>query len=305
MLANLKSEGRLTSEEELAMMIEAGIGKLSKLKNLVEQGRLTKKQSVEIGQLCKANMPPAVCRGVLSRMVKNKELKKADANAILKTMNQNYTDTNSGNKVTGNLLLAGTINANQAEQLVKSCTSNNVKSCLETLKNMIKEGTLDRIEAKQLLTKYDRPGLAELMFDNSTFGAVSNESDLKSIPPKLQAREAESTDRVSNKNMPKSKQEIESVNEMKYSQLNKDFHVPLGQYTTDFNNDFEYGYSYLNTNKWSVPLPKVPVCKSEKKCPVCPVTTTGYPVDLKDWNTSRKMLPPDNINIDYVKDKLN
>ena len=34
--------------------------------------------------------------------------------------------------------------------------------------------------------------------------------------------------------------------DMKYSQLDPEMHKPLGEFTSDFSNSFEYGYSYLN-----------------------------------------------------------
>ena len=101
------------------------------------------------------------------------------------------------------------------------------------------------------------------------------------------------------------KTELKEDSDMKYSELNKESHKPLGEFTDDFNNDFEYGYSYLNTNKWKIPMQKPPVCKTEKTCPICPITTVGYPVDVKHWNKSKKVLPPDNINIKYIDEKLN
>ena len=68
---------------------------------------------------------------------------------------------------------------------------------------------------------------------------------------------------------------------------------------------YEYGYSFLPPEKWFPVPPHPPVCVSEKKCPICPVTTTGTPVDMKEWNDSRRITPGDVINIDYAKDVLN
>ncbi len=68
---------------------------------------------------------------------------------------------------------------------------------------------------------------------------------------------------------------------------------------------YEYGYSFLPPEKWFPVPPHPPVCVSEKRCPVCPVTTTGTPVDMKEWNDSRRITPGDVINIDYARDKLN
>ncbi len=68
---------------------------------------------------------------------------------------------------------------------------------------------------------------------------------------------------------------------------------------------YEYGYSFLPPEKWFPVPPHPPICVTEKKCPVCPVTTTGTPVDMKEWNDSRRITPGDMVNVDYVRDVLN
>ena len=80
---------------------------------------------------------------------------------------------------------------------------------------------------------------------------------------------------------------------MKYSQL-QSCYTPLGKYDSTFTNDFEYGYAYLNTNKWRIPENHPSVCKTSSSCQICPMNTSGYPVDVKEWNSSRKIMPPDN-----------
>lgn len=68
---------------------------------------------------------------------------------------------------------------------------------------------------------------------------------------------------------------------------------------------YEYGDWYLPPEKWYPQPPNPPVCVTEKKCPVCPVYTIGAPVDVKEWFNSSRITPPDVINTDYVKQKLN
>lgn len=89
-------------------------------------------------------------------------------------------------------------------------------------------------------------------------------------------------------------------NELPYTDYN---HLPMADSYKP--SDFEYGDSFLPPEKWYPQPPFPPLCVSEKRCQVCPVFTTGTPVDVKEWNSSRRIMPPDNINIDYIKDKLN
>ena len=59
------------------------------------------------------------------------------------------------------------------------------------------------------------------------------------------------------------------------------------------------GWSYMPPTKWDVPQKRMPVCKSERKCSVCPVTTTGWPVDAL---TNQKILPNDKFDKIIKKD---
>jgi hypothetical protein len=90
------------------------------------------------------------------------------------------------------------------------------------------------------------------------------------------------------------------TNEMEYTDFNT---LPVP--TNLSNYDFEYGDSFLPPDKWYPVPPHPPVCVSEKRCPVCPITTIGTPVDVKEWDQSRRITPPDSINVKYVKEKLN
>ena len=68
---------------------------------------------------------------------------------------------------------------------------------------------------------------------------------------------------------------------------------------------FEYGYAFLPPKDW-FPVPAhPPVCVSSRHCPVCPINTTGLGTDLKQWNETRRITPPDVINTNYIRDKLN
>lgn len=68
---------------------------------------------------------------------------------------------------------------------------------------------------------------------------------------------------------------------------------------------WEKGSSFLPPAQWFPVPPHPPVCVTEKQCPVCPVFTQGTDISLKEWDQSRRISPPDNINISYIQDKLN
>lgn len=85
-------------------------------------------------------------------------------------------------------------------------------------------------------------------------------------------------------------------NDMMYNELPQDMMQPLGKIDTS--------YTYMPPWKWWPPRARPPVCVSEKKCQPCPVTTTGTPTDVKDWDNSRHITPGLGINIPYIQ-KLN
>lgn len=46
--------------------------------------------------------------------------------------------------------------------------------------------------------------------------------------------------------------------------------------------DSEYGESFLPPSKWYPVPPHPPICKTDNKCPVCPIYTTGTLADLRE-----------------------
>jgi hypothetical protein len=94
-------------------------------------------------------------------------------------------------------------------------------------------------------------------------------------------------------------------NDMKYSMYTPKQHEKLGAYDSTFNNKWDNDYVLLNTDKWMPPIThRMYKCKTEKQCPVCPSLTKGYPVKVKEFDLARKILPPDVINEDYIREKL-
>ena len=93
--------------------------------------------------------------------------------------------------------------------------------------------------------------------------------------------------------------------DMSYSIYTPEQNRKLGANDETLNNGWKNDYVLLNTDRWAPPInSSMYKCKTEKTCPVCPMMTTGYPVKLKEFDLARKILPPDNINIDYINEKL-
>lgn len=80
-------------------------------------------------------------------------------------------------------------------------------------------------------------------------------------------------------------------------------HIPVSD---DYkSSEMDYGYSFLPPENWYKTSPFPPVCVSEKRSSICPSYTTGTPLDVKEWDNSRKITGPAGINTQYIKDTLN
>lgn len=92
-------------------------------------------------------------------------------------------------------------------------------------------------------------------------------------------------------------------NESRYTEFPTEMTKPLGSYDDTMTNKWNHGYTYLSTDKWSVPMVRPPVCINTTPCNVCPSNTSGYPVNLMDFDSSRK-ISQTKMNKQYIKDKF-
>ena len=72
---------------------------------------------------------------------------------------------------------------------------------------------------------------------------------------------------------------------------------PLGMNGKGFTNEWDQDYVLLSTDKWAPTMKPAPVCKVEKECPVCPSLTSGYPISVREFESSRKIMPPIGANV--------
>ena len=91
--------------------------------------------------------------------------------------------------------------------------------------------------------------------------------------------------------------------DMIYNQLDVSMLQSLGSYDNTFTNKWDKGYTYLDTSKWTVPKVQIPNPPNINN--IMSSLTPGYPINLLEFDNSRKVLGPDNINLQYIKEKLN
>ena len=90
-------------------------------------------------------------------------------------------------------------------------------------------------------------------------------------------------------------------NNLKYNQTNNNLMKPLGQNNDTLSNKWNNNeYTILNTDKWTLQDSTPYKCK--QTCDICPSADTKFSL-LKNYEN--RVLNPDNINVDYIKEKLN
>jgi len=95
--------------------------------------------------------------------------------------------------------------------------------------------------------------------------------------------------------------------DMGYSQLRLDNYIPLGSGGDGVYSSWDLSeYSVLNTNRWK----PTDVNPQKSKTDVMPKPQPQpiddkVPLDLMNWDYSRRIMPQDNINVNYINDKLN
>ena len=286
-LNEMQISGVLNNDAKILINTLYGINDYINLSEVIIDNSLNASQILELSYVCKKNIPISMCASVLNKFLSSGLISDNQSEDILNKLRKLNLGLNIlGSDIVNQLLENGDINTKEGAGIHIACSLENNQTCNQVLKQLTLNGKITDNQMRQILRSYNKSDIIQL--DSKQFGSISNESDLGSRnTDKLQALS-----------------DAYGESEMKFSQLNPDMHKPLGEFTKDFSNSFEYGYSYLNTNKWSVPMYRPPVCKSDEGCKVCPKSTSGYPVDVKEWNSSRKIMPPDNINTEYIN-KLN
>lgn len=96
------------------------------------------------------------------------------------------------------------------------------------------------------------------------------------------------------------------TNDFQYVTQPPEYYEPLGKPNATMRFDFDHGFTYLNTDKWTVPQRHPPVCISNAKPNVCPITTgrDNY-VRVSEFHDRQRTMPHDSINVKYIQDKLN
>ena len=79
---------------------------------------------------------------------------------------------------------------------------------------------------------------------------------------------------------------------------------PLGMNDNTVSNSWDNSYTILNTDKWRPPLHVNKVCKQERQCPICPSITSGYPLNVMEYDNDDKTENDSGEDMDILLEEL-
>tara|TARA_B100000886_G_scaffold340147_1_gene308131 strand:- start:1977 stop:3635 length:1659 start_codon:yes stop_codon:yes gene_type:complete len=280
------------------------------LSNLVNDGKLTASQSKIINEKCSSNSIDS-CSIYLNDL-KNKEIiNNNEATGILQAYNrpginsfydfENELENVSYKKGLGALDLnnnAGNIDFD--EKLIdKSLEDQSIKPL---------DNRLTDVEVKDKTFEVDNDGKDNIVFDdNKTLSDIQkNIKDIKIDDQNYYSKtmKNDSYIEIQNIDINRNINKVEHDNDMRYSIYNND-NKYLGTFNDSFNNSFVDGQTYLATDKWKPEDNDLSKCNITEKCELCENDYDLDYVSVSNFNKNRKILPKDNINTDYITDKLN
>ena len=182
-----------------------------------------------------------------------------------------------------------------------------VEDTINELQNKVKQlqnNTTSNENSEKYMALLMRELLDKQILDEDDITNIDNKLDSKVITVDDVIKHLERLKLISK---PKTKDTVDARSqkgEFGYNELPPDFYKPLGSNELSL---WDNQYSILNTDKWKVPMPNPPVCVNNTPCNVCPTTepegTAGYPLNLKEWDSSRKFtnMP---TNKDWAKSQI-
>lgn len=281
---------------------------------MIKNGEITTENAKIINDKCLSASLDS-CSIQVNKLEDENILSKEQANAILR----GYNKPNVRDKVDENDKFGAISNDSKVTSLNKANDLGDVKMKQKLLEdeNMLKQAKsvaasrkeeIDKLKLESELLEKQNLELQQILdqkqemerdlFQNRFANEVENQERMN----KMHAQNYEDIQNLLDK---KTSEKYDENNDMNYSIYTGDENVPLGTYSKDFNNSFNHGQSHLATFKWRPPQYDNSICKLDDHCDTCENDFEGYPVDVSKWNYTRKILPRDNINVNYLRDKLN
>ena len=285
---------KINYNEMVLLKINYGIGFYKNLQSFYQQDRLEDKILIEISNMIDTKSILLV-NEILDYYISKNLLSSSDKSSIMKNLDLNE-DHNLGRSYLINSFTK--INNNNISKIDIECSADSIDRCSILLNNLKNNNSITEEMYNEILKLYNKPGFIDITFENNKYAKLDNKNINNN-----NSKNIKTSTKINKKiNIESNK----SIHYDKESDMNYNIYkniTPLGKYTDDFNNKFINGNDYLNTDKWRVPVYEPPLCKLDE-CEICN-DDDDYPLNVSQWNNSRKILQRDNINIDYINDNLN
>ena len=293
-IKQLFDNNKINQNQMTLLKINYGITHLKNLQSFYQQERLDDDILIEISNMIDTKSLLLV-NEILDYYISKNLLSSSDKSNIMKNLDLN-DDHNLGRSYLINLY--SKINKNDISKIDIECSSDSIDRCSILLNKLKNKNSITEEMHNEILKLYNKPGFIDTTFENNKYAKLDKTKSTQ-----------QNNDTKQNKKQENNKIDIKINKSNKFdkeSDMNYNIYKnidPIGKYTDDFNNKFINGNDYLNTDKWRVPVYEPPLCKLEE-CDECN-EDNDYPLNVSQWNNSRKILHRDNINIDYINDNLN
>lgn len=337
LITKFKKTNKISKNDELKIKLYTGYTKYLPLTNLLNDNVISEKQAMDVVYAMETNSD-VILETVLNKLLRQNVISSIQREKIILLSNFD-DDYNKSRQILANKIYDDQLSLENAHKINSKCSDSNVNECSDHLQKMVKDKILNETDAVSLIQGYSRPG----DYNENRFGSMSDETAYNENESNYQNAEFDNKNKDEEKEKEKKDMKLfdsefkdeekvdefldgddnyidiqnpgtqsityedttekySGISDLGYSQINP--LVPLGKYSKNFTNKWDHGFSYLQTHKWRPPEYEVQSCKIEEKCDICD-QDDNYPVELPNFDKSRKVKGPDHINSDYVNDKLN
>ena len=173
------NNNKINNEELLELNIVFGLGKYNTLQELYLQERLDRDQSLEIAYAISSNSK-TLSEAIIQKYLKNNLINTDDHDKLIENLEMT-DDINEGRNYLGNMIKNDLINTLNAKIINEKCSSSSMDSCTIQINKFKSDKLINNSQAVSLLKGYNKPGINDIVYDNSDFGSISNEYNVGSI----------------------------------------------------------------------------------------------------------------------------
>jgi len=176
---DLLNDNKINNEELLELNIAFGLNKFNVVQELYLQERINREQALEIGYAIHSNSYTLIM-AIIQKYLENNVITKSDYDKLSSNV-QLEEDNNEGRTFIANMIRNDLLNAKNAKIINEKCSSSSMDSCTIQINKFKKDKVINNSQAVSILKGYNKPGINDIVYDNSDFGSISNEYVVGSV----------------------------------------------------------------------------------------------------------------------------